>query len=340
VRNDASTPPTDGGAPAAAPVSPAPRADAARVITFGETMGLAVNDVPGSIATARAYSMGFGGADSNVAIALSRLGVRTAWISRLGTDPFGDLIERELRAEGVDVRAPRDPRHPTGFMLKQRRTQHTASVTFWRRGSAASHLSAADFPEDALGGAELLHLTGITPGLSASAREAVFTAADRARAAGVAVSFDVNHREGVWSRDEAAPVYRRLAAVADIVFAGDDEAAILVPAAPADELARAIAQLGPRQVVIKRGAQGAVALVDGVVHEQDAVRVDVVDTVGAGDAFVAGYLAALLDGAEPRARLRQGVAAGAFACTSRGDWEGSPTRAELETLGASEGVAR
>ncbi|WP_292719036.1 sugar kinase [Microbacterium sp. 13-71-7] len=309
------------------------------VVTFGETMGLAANETPGSIVTARAHTLSFGGADSNVAIALSRLGIPAIWISRLGIDPFGDLIERELRAEGVEVRATRDREHPTGFMLKQRRTTYTATVSYWRRNSAASFLSASDLPDDVLRDAAMLHVTGITPGLSESAQAATFDAIARARAAGVTVSFDVNHRDGVWSRETASPVYRRIAEAADIVFAGVEEAALLV-AAPDGGLESAVSALGPDQVVIKRGADGATALIDGALLQQEAVPVEVVDTVGAGDAFVAGYLAAFLEGADPRGRLLQAVTTGALACTSRGDWEGSPNRADLLSQGATEGVAR
>jgi len=309
------------------------------VVTFGETMGLAANETPGSIVTARAHTLSFGGADSNVAIALSRLGIPAIWISRLGIDPFGDLIERELRAEGVEVRATRDREHPTGFMLKQRRTAHTATVSYWRRNSAASFLSASDLPDEVLRDAAILHVTGITPGLSASAQAATFDAIARARAAGVTVSFDVNHRDGVWSRETASPVYRRIAEAADIVFAGVEEAALLVTA-PDGGLETAVSALGPDQVVIKRGADGATALIDGALLQQEAVPVEVVDTVGAGDAFVAGYLAAFLEGADPRGRLLQAVTTGALACTSRGDWEGSPNRADLLSQGATEGVAR
>ncbi|OZB83619.1 MAG: hypothetical protein B7X41_00505 [Microbacterium sp. 14-71-5] len=302
-------------------------------------MGLAANETPGSIVTARAHTLSFGGADSNVAIALSRLGIPAIWISRLGIDPFGDLIERELRAEGVEVRATRDREHPTGFMLKQRRTTYTATVSYWRRNSAASFLSASDLPDDVLRDAAMLHVTGITPGLSESAQAATFDAIARARAAGVTVSFDVNHRDGVWSRETASPVYRRIAEAADIVFAGVEEAALLV-AAPDGGLESAVSALGPDQVVIKRGADGATALIDGALLQQEAVPVEVVDTVGAGDAFVAGYLAAFLEGADPRGRLLQAVTTGALACTSRGDWEGSPNRADLLSQGATEGVAR
>lgn len=121
--------------------------------------------------------------------------------------------------------------------------------------------------------------------------------ADIAREAGVLVSFDLNYRAALWSADDAGEVFRSLIAQADIVFAGDDEAAIAVgPSEDSLELARRVAAPGPSQAVIKRGAAGCAAVIDGVEYGQDAVRVNALDTVGADDAFVAGYLSDLLAG--------------------------------------------
>ncbi|MBS0024053.1 sugar kinase [Microbacterium paraoxydans] len=310
------------------------------VVTVGETMGLVTNDRPGPLDAARAHSLSFGGAESNVAIALARLGGRATWVSRLGDDPLGDLVVRELRAEGVAVHAERDPDRPTGLMHKHRRTTAMATVTFWRRDSAASRLSPADLPDALLATADVVHLTGILPGLGPDSGDCAVTAARRARAAGAAVSFDVNHREAVWLGRDARVAYLRLAALADVVFAGEDEAALLVGEGTPLQLAQRLRDLGPREVVIKRGARGAFALDECGGHDVPAVTVDVVDTVGAGDAFVAGYLSLWGDTASTLDRLRRAAAVGAFACTALGDWEGSPTAAELARLGAEEGVLR
>ena len=163
------------------------------------------------------------------------------------------------------------------------------------------------------------------------------------------VSFDLNYRGNLWSREGAGSVYRDIIPLADIVFAGDDEAAIAVgsanhpdvgEAADAAVLARRIAAMGPTQAVTKLGADGAVALVDGELYRQQAVLVDVMDTVGAGDAFVAGYLAELMSGLGPQERLWTAVRTGAFACLVPGDWEGFPRRSELNLLDAKEPVSR
>jgi 2-dehydro-3-deoxygluconokinase len=196
-------------------------------------------------------------------------------------------------------------------------------------------LPAADIPNSAV-----LHVTGITPALSTSARESVFAAVEIAAGAGVPVSFDINHRVSLW-REDAAPVYRQLAARSQIVFAGDDEARILFPdAATPIALAHAIAELGPSQVIIKLGEAGCVAVVDDSEYQRDAIPIRAVDTVGAGDAFVAGYLAEFLGGLSVQERLATAVTLGAFACLNSGDWEGFPTRDELGMLGQSEPVQR
>lgn len=309
------------------------------VVTFGETMALVKADTPGPLSHVHGLSLGIGGSESNVAIALARLGTSVCWIGRVGGDSFGDLVLRELRAEGVDLVSPRDPA-ATGLMVKERRTPDRLNVWYYRAGSAGSRLAPEDIPAEAVTAARLLHVTGITPGLSASAAAAAAHAIDLARDAGVLVSFDVNYRAGLWSAADAGPVFRAFAERADIVFAGEEEGAIAVGQGDAPTLAQRFADLGPAQVVIKQGARGAYALLDGVAFDQEAVPVNAIDTVGAGDAFVAGYLAELLAGLEPVDRLATAVRVGAFACLVPGDWEGMPRRSELALLEATESVRR
>jgi len=311
------------------------------VVTLGETMALMKAATPGPLAFTESLRLGIGGAESNVAIALRRLGTSVTWVGRVGADSLGDLVLRELLAEGLDVECGRDPQAPTGLMIKERRTNETAKVWYYRSGSAGSALSPADIPEAKIAAARLLHITGITPALSASAAAAVQSAIDCARTAGTLVSFDLNYRSALWPKDMAAAAFRALVRQADVVFAGDDEAAIVVgEAADPLDLARRLADLGPAQVVIKLGAQGCVALIDGREYRQAAVPVRAVDTVGAGDAFVGGYLAELLDGQPVQQRLLTAARTGAYACLVSGDWEGMPRRAELELLDAVEPVSR
>ncbi len=311
------------------------------VVTLGETMGLMKADTPGPLAQVSSLSLGMGGSESNFAIALRRLGTSVTWVGRVGSDSLGDLVLRELAAEGIVVEPLRDAAAPTGLMIKERRTMDQVKVWYYRAGSAGSRLSREDVPAERIANARLLHLTGITPALSPAAAEATQYALDVARASGVLVSFDLNYRAALWAAEEAGDVFRTFIAQADIVFAGDDEAAIAVgESADSLELARRVAALGPSQAVIKRGAAGCAAVIDGVEYEQNAVRINAIDTVGAGDAFVAGYIADLLAGAPVEARLLTAVRTGAFACLVPGDWEGMPHRHELAMLDATEPVTR
>lgn len=308
------------------------------VLTVGEGLAVLRAREPGSLATASELVVGTGGAEVNVAIGLARLDVPVTWVGRVGNDDFGRRVVRELRAEGVEAIARIDAGAPTGLLVKSAPVPGRTEVVYYRAGSAGSRLARADLDGIDIAEFSLLHVTGITPALSASASDAVGALVVRAREAGVPVSFDVNHRSRLW-RDlpTATERYRGLAALADIVFAGEDEASTLVGRrAEPVELARAIAAVGPREVVVKLGSSGALAYATPqgvpVVHHRQAEPVAVVDTVGAGDAFVAGYLAERVAGEPIEVRLKTAVRTGAAACLHAGDWEGAATRADLADL--------
>ncbi|MBA3905581.1 MAG: sugar kinase [Pseudonocardiales bacterium] len=321
------------------------------VVTMGETMALLDAPASGRLGAGSALPLGIGGAESNVAIGLARLDVDCAWISRLGDDALGSFVIREIRAEGVRVLVRRDPDAPTGLMLKEHHDGRPWRVRYYRSGSAASQLSRADV--DAAAGAiveaSVLHLTGITAALGPGPLAAMEHATQIARDAGTLVSFDVNHRATLWPDHLAAPVLARLCASADLVFAGPEEAALVLggdePAAAAtfdegEALARALAKRGPRTVVVKLGALGAVAVSGDQVDRAPAHAITVVDPVGAGDAFVAGYLSEVVVGGTLSQCLRMGNALGAAVCEVRGDWEGLPTRDELRRRTSASDVLR
>jgi 2-dehydro-3-deoxygluconokinase len=309
------------------------------LVTLGETMGLVVQSQAGSLRNGEAMSFGMGGSESNVAIGVRRLGMPATWIGRVGDDPPGHLILRELRAERVRAITVTDPA-PTGLMMRWRPSGAHGRVTYYRRESAGAHLQVADIPEAVVREADVLHVTGITLALGPGPAETVSHAVAVARAAGVTVTLDLNYRLALWSQEEAEPALAAVVRQADVVFAGETEAEIVTHTADPLHAARALEAMGPEQVLIKRGAHGCLARINGATLEQPAPAVSVVDTVGAGDAFVAGYLAELMTGAEPAARVRTAVAAGAFAVTVSGDWEGMPDRRALTLLEATEPVIR
>ena len=298
---------------------------------------MAMARVPGvgSLRHANELALGVGGAESNVAIGLSRLGIDASWLGRVGDDPLGERVLREIRAEGVEVRGILDAAAPTGLMLKDAPSAGSTRVSYYRSGSAGSRLSADDVPTGWIESAGLVHLTGITALLSDTAHDAVSGVVDRARAAGITVSFDINYRSALAPASAAAPRLRALAERADIVFGGEEELQLLHPGDSASAAALRLLGSGCREVVVKRGPHGATTYTADGTAEAPGLVVQVVDTVGAGDAFVAGYLSASLDGEDVAARLHRGNVCGALACTAPGDWESNPTLREVQRFGAS-----
>lgn len=299
------------------------------VVTAGETMVLGAPSRPGRLRHAGGLELGIGGAESNVAIALSRLGVSSGWISHLGEGEPGRLVLDRVRAEGVDTsRVSAVEGRPTGLYLRERVGSQT-QVYYYRRGSAASTLAPGAFDPESLAGAKFLHLTGITPALSESCREFTLWAARRAREAGARLSFDVNYRSKLWPAKLAREFVDEVLPEVDLLFVGAEEARALWGRDDA-ELARKLAGDSEREVVLKRGEAGSVAVVGGETVEHPPFEVAEVDPIGAGDAFDAGYLAGHLWGFGPYERGRMANAMGAYSVMTLGDYEGLPDRAELE----------
>jgi len=301
------------------------------VVTLGETM--AAIRVAGPLRLGGPATLSIAGAESNVAIGLARLGHAVSWVGVTGADEPGELIRRTLRAEGVDLTYARvDPDAPTGLILFEPRVADVNRVTYYRTGSAGSRLRPSDVEPALDDRPRVVHLTGITAGLSSSSYTSWKSAVEKASGL---VCLDVNHRERVWSRADAAAALRPALASVGLVVASDDELVVLTDAA--DPVADLLAA-GVPEVVVKHGAGGATShSATGVVH-RPARAVPVVDTVGAGDAFVAGLLSGWLDGLDAGGRLDRAVVCGAFAVATRGDWEGLPTRADLPLLDAAPGA--
>jgi 2-dehydro-3-deoxygluconokinase len=253
------------------------------------------------LADAALFIVDAGGAESNVAAHAAALGRRAGWHSRLGDDALGRRLAGQLARRGVELSGVVfDAGRPTGLYVKD----PGAGVSYYRVGSAAAGFTPADAAVVPLGGVRVLHVSGITAAISASAAAFLDHLIDRARHDGVAVSFDVNHRPGLWSAATAAAALDPLVRRADIVFAGQDEADALWGTADADAVRCRFPE--PAQLVVKDGAFGATAFADGEAAFEPSLPVEVVDAVGAGDAFAGGYLAAWLGGAQLRMRLRAG----------------------------------
>jgi len=307
------------------------------VITYGEAMAMFVATAPGPLAQATQFTKRIAGADLNVAIGLSRLGFRVGYVSRVGQDSFGEYVLETLARERIDASCVAvDPQFPTGFQLKSRADDGSdPRVEYFRKGSAASRLSRADYVADYVLGARHLHLTGVAPALSASSCEFAFHLAREVRAAGGSISFDPNLRPTLWpSAAEMVSTLNALAALSDWVLPGLAEGQQLTGYDSPADIARFYLDQGARGVAIKLGAAGAYyQTADGAEGIADGVRVErVVDTVGAGDGFAVGVVSALLEGQSPGLAVARGNRIGALAIQVIGDSEGLPTRAELNVL--------
>ena len=302
-----------------------------RVVTAGETMVLAVPPSPGRLRHATSLTLSIGGAESNVAIGLARLGLASSWVSAVGDDELGELVLHRVRAEGVDTGAVRRVSgRPTGLYLREEVAGATR-VHYYRAGSAASTLGPGAFDPAVLDGAAFLHLTGITGALSAETAEFLPWAARMARQAGVRVSYDVNYRSRLWDPAAARAASEALLPHVDVLLVGDEEARALWGEDEETCLER-LAGAGPGEVVLKLGARGCAASVDGTRLTSPGFPARQVDPIGAGDAFAAGLLAATLWGLDAPERLRTANAMGAFCVQNLGDYEGLPSRRELTSF--------
>jgi 2-dehydro-3-deoxygluconokinase len=312
------------------------------VVTIGESMVLFQPLQEGPLSYAPLFTRSVGGAESNVAIALARLGKTTRWVSRLGRDPFGDIIASTLAGEGVDISfVQRDATASTAVFFRENRGHGDPSVFYYRQGSAASRMTPADVRPEWMADARHLHVTGITPALGPDTRETVASAMRLARELGLTVSFDPNLRRKLWDESTARETLLSLVPLCDVFLPGIEEAEFLAGARAPEELGAFFRDMGPAVVALKLGAEGSLGFVrDGSVHAPPHVVHRVLDSVGAGDAFAAGFLSVLLDSntllslaPETLQRaLQHANIMGAMATQFRGDWEALPTWAQLENI--------
>ncbi|MFC3494740.1 sugar kinase [Glycomyces rhizosphaerae] len=284
------------------------------VLCLGESMIVLAPSAAGPLRSAVDLHMGVAGAESNVAVALARLGAHAAWCGKVGDDPLGERIRDVLDEAGVDCsRVQTDPGRPTGVYFKDPGPQGTR-VHYYRRGSAASTMGPGHLADVAGTGEppKILHLSGITPILSDSCAALIDELlVDRALDPAL-VSFDVNYRPALWPVSEAGPALQRLAGAADIAFVGLDEAQTLWGVKTADDVRELLPDAGV--LVVKDGGDGVTAYEGDRRIYSPAEPVDVVEPVGAGDAFAAGFLYGRLHDASLEASMRLGhrLAAGAL----------------------------
>ena len=299
------------------------------VVTLGEVMALLLAEGSDALASATRFDLSAAGAEGNVAVGLARLGHRVALWTCLGEDALGDGVLRSLRGEGVDVSGVRRvPDRPTGLLLRDAPLGRPVTVAYYRSGSAGAALGPQDVQPAVLARARLLHLTGITAVLSDTSQQAVLAAAEQARAAGVTVCVDPNLRLRLAPVEQWRARLDPLLRLADVVLTGRDELELLSGGADPHWLL----DRGAGTVVVKDGAAGAYET-DGRTELRAAARsVPVVDPVGAGDAFAAGWLSGWLRGVPAQRRLDEAAVVAGCVVSARGDLPGLPTAALRDAL--------
>ncbi|RKP57265.1 sugar kinase [Cohnella endophytica] len=312
----------------------------ADIVTIGESMVLMQTMSDGSLAYAPLFTRSIAGAESNVAIGLSRLGFKTRWISRLGADPFGDAIMSTLAGEGVDVSlTTRDNAYPTAIYFKEFKGYGDPNVYYYRKGSAMSRLTPRDVEASWLDNAKHLHVTGITPALGDETGNAIRLVMGQARERGMTISFDPNLRRKLWSEEQARETLLSMIPLCDIFMPGLEEAEFLVGERSESEYGAFFLGMGAKAVILKLGERGSIGFAgDRAIQAEPYPVSRIVDTVGAGDAFAAGFLSGFLEYGELeqgdglRKSLERANFMGSLATQYKGDWEGLPKRDELLRL--------
>ena len=304
------------------------------VITIGEAMAMFVATEPGELSRVESFIRRIAGAELNVATGLARLGLAVSWVSRVGNDSLGEFVLAALKKEGINASGVTvDGRFPTGFQLKSKVLDGTDPIVeYFRKGSAASHLSTDDYHAALFDSARHLHLSGVAAALSASSYALLDHAAAKMKAAGKTISFDPNLRPVLWqSEAEMVEKLNHLAFQADWVLPGVKEGMILTGEKTPEGIADFYLERGVKAVILKTGADGAwFKTADGEKGAVAAIRVEnVVDTVGAGDGFAVGVISALLEGKTLPQAVMRGNKIGSLAIQVQGDSEGLPTRAQL-----------
>ncbi len=313
------------------------------VVTFGETMVLFNPETQGPLRYVGTFTKSIGGAESNVAIALARLGHKAGWFSKLGEDEFGRYIKSTVMGEEVDVsRVTKDPNRTTGILFKERFSTVNPNVYYYRKGSAASHLSIDDLDMDYICSAKILHVTGISLALSEEMREAVFYAVKEARKCGVIISFDPNIRLKLWSKEDAKKYILELAKLSDIIFPGKDEADLLLGTEDPEEVCAKFFDMGVKIVALKLGKSGCYVKSKDEEAFVPGYKVDFpVDTVGAGDGFAAGFLSGFLEKHSLVDCAKRANAVGAMATLVKGDMEGFPYKDQVDIfMGLKDNIDR
>jgi 2-dehydro-3-deoxygluconokinase len=311
------------------------------LVTLGEVLLRLSVPSPGRVETARQLDVQIGGAEGNVAAAVARLGLRAAWVSGLPANPLGERVRRELQSHGVDcayVRMLDDARLGVYF-LEYGAAPRPIRVLYDRRDSAFARLKPDDLDWEPFRRARLVHLTGITPALGDGPRAMFERALGEARV----VSFDVNYRARLWTPGEARAVLAPVLPRVRYLFVGAEEArTIFGLTGPAEATLEELSRLAPKATVtLMQGEEGSTVLDGGRAYRPSRrPAVQVVDPIGAGDAYVAGFLWSILRDRPMQEAVDVATAVAALKCSLWGDIAVISAADVDDALGGSAAVRR
>ena len=293
--------------------------------TFGEAMALFLASDTDSVLTARTYTRSTAGAEGNVAVGVSRLGLSAHFFTLMGNDQLGSAVLADFAAEGVDVSGVKRVDSFSSAMIRNPGTTAPVEASYLRKGAAASLMRPEDLDVSVIAQSRWLHTTGITCAISTSAAETAAAGLELARKHGIKKSFDLNIRRKLWSEEQARKVLEPLARDVDLLIGGEDEYCVVFGTSDSQEALRIAASRNNSIAIMTKGPEELRYALDGQVHVVRPPLVKSIDPVGSGDAFTSGVISGLLGGLTAADAIAQGTISGARVASQFGDWAGLPS---------------
>jgi 2-dehydro-3-deoxygluconokinase len=294
------------------------------LFTFGEALSVFISSDTDSVMSATKFERVTAGAEVNVAVTLSRLGLKSAYFSRFGNDQLGSVMLADIAAEGVDVSLAKRVNSFTAAMVRNPGKTAPVEISYLRKGSAASTIEPSDILDSYISSSRWLHTTGITCAISQSGVATVKHALKMAASLGIKSSFDLNLRRKLWSEEDARKTLQPLAENIEFLIGGEDEYQVVFGSSDAKKVLVEANNRGCKIAVMTKGDQPMRYAIGGQYGEIIPPKVVSVDPVGSGDAFTGGAIAGLLSGMGAVDALMQGSICGALVASMFGDWTGIP----------------
>lgn len=301
------------------------------VITIGDAMIAMCPEKRGPIMFTNTFEKKIGGAELNVAIGCSRLGIKAGWIGNVGDDDFGEVILRSLRADNVDDSQVRIVEgYQTSIYFREVLSDGSSRSFYYRQNSPASTMKLEDLNEEYFKKAKILHITGVFPSILPNNKKLVLEAIRLAKQNGLLISLDPNIRLKLWTKEEARDFIINILNDVDILLVGDEEVEVLLQTTNLEKALKEFFSYGISKIVIKRGDKGAIGFDGKDIFCIDAIRPKaLIDTVGAGDGFAAGFLTSIIKGESFEESIRFANAVGSLVVGVEGDNEGLPFYQEV-----------